>query len=844
MSPSPVPVPESHPDCLCLDLLDEAILLIDTDQRVVWINRPLERLLDVDRDALLGTDAELFVRRFMASRISEESCRARILTSLTDPNGLPSLACTIRPFRSGYRTVLFSNRFICDEPFQGMRLIRLQPVQGGAGDLKTGMADPRGLNQTRLKSAEEFQVTNEELEVGNEELRTQTDDLQNLSTELHRQKRLLDSILSTLPHHVSIWDADGRLHWMNERMAVALGKTPDGLVGMTSREIGLESSFMETFMGEVGEVIATAKPITRAVAYPDGVQWREYTIMPLRNPDGTVTSALFVSHDITGRMRIEDALRESEQRFRSVLENSLDAAYRRNLQTDRYDYVSPVIEQITGISVEEMCNADINTVLARIHPEDLQAVQQVIEGTQAACEATGRGIATIEYRFMGKDGAYRWLADQHTVLADNDGRPLYRLGIVRDITERRRVEAEVRRRNEHLTVLNKVIGVSASSTTLNELLEEALLTTLDLLEFDIGGIYMLDREHRKAVLQYHQQVPDHYLMQKRALNIQHWPYNYVFMAGQAKYIESDEDMSPIEQDMLADLTVGSLAFIPLMVESTVVGALMIGSSTEGGISEEIRLLLEAICRDIGAGILRGMLYNRLESANREANLYLDILTHDIRNADNVANMYADLLLDRLEGEEQAYVRKLKGSIRKSIEILANVSTIRKIHQEKAQIKPIDLHWVILEEMAHFPDAVIHYGGMPMEVWADDLLTEIFANLIGNAVKYGGPGVQVTITVEESSEDDETALVTVADNGPGVPNEAKEAIFLRFEREKSQGSGQGLGLSICRLLVERYGGRIWVEDRVLGQPGEGAAFKIVLREVLHNATDPPARDPST
>ena len=115
----------------------------------------------------------------------------------------------------------------------------------------------------------------------------------------------------------------------------------------------------------------------------------------------------------------------------------------------------------------------------------------------------------------------------------------------------------------------------------------------------------------------------------------------------------------------------------------------------------------------------------------------------------------------------------------------------------------------------------------MEVFADDLLPEVFTNLIGNAVKHGGPGVEVTVAVEE--RDDEAIIVTVADTGPGVDDNAKTTIFFRFEQENSRRGSQGLGLSICRILVARYGGKIWVEDRVPGRPEEGAAFRFTLKK---------------
>ena len=222
-----------------------------------------------------------------------------------------------------------------------------------------------------------------------------------------------------------------------------------------------------------------------------------------------------------------------------------------------------------------------------------------------------------------------------------------------------------------------------------------------------------------------------------------------------------------------------------------------------------------------------MLYRRLEAANQEANLYLDILTHDIRNADNVTNIYADLLIEELEGEPARHARKLKDGIRKSIEITANVATIRKIRECRAGLAPVDLDGLIREEIAHFPDLRIRYDGLPVAVFADDLLPEVFTNLIGNAAKHGSPGVEVTVAVEDL--DEKTVVVTVADTGPGVPDDAKETIFFRFEREGGRRGSQGLGLSICRMLTARYGGRIWAENRVAGCPEEGTAFRFTLQK---------------
>ena len=225
----------------------------------------------------------------------------------------------------------------------------------------------------------------------------------------------------------------------------------------------------------------------------------------------------------------------------------------------------------------------------------------------------------------------------------------------------------------------------------------------------------------------------------------------------------------------------------------------------------------------------------LRAAHDEANLYLDIMAHDINNANAVSLGYADLLVDMLEGKEREMVRKLRGGISRSIEILQNVSTIRRLHSHETTARPVDLDTVIRTEIAHHPDARIVYDGKPVGVMADGLLSEVFANLIGNSIKFGDPGVEISVRVEKG---DETVGVSVEDTGPGVPDAVKPILFTRFARGTSSRSGKGLGLYITRTLVERYGGRVWVEDRVPGRPEEGAAFRFTLFR-SNRAWEPPA-----
>ncbi|MDN7025902.1 HAMP domain-containing histidine kinase [Methanoculleus sp. FWC-SCC1] len=227
----------------------------------------------------------------------------------------------------------------------------------------------------------------------------------------------------------------------------------------------------------------------------------------------------------------------------------------------------------------------------------------------------------------------------------------------------------------------------------------------------------------------------------------------------------------------------------------------------------------------------------LESSNQEANLYLDILIHDINNANAVTVGYAALLAEILEGERREHAEKALRRLQMSREIIDRVATIRKVQDEAAPLRAVDLDSTITMQIAGHPTAAIRYEPRPVTVLADELLPEIFTNLIGNAVRHGGSDTRITITVQEEGNE---IVVTVADTGPGVPDRQKESLVTGSRAGEESPARKGLGLYICRMLVERYGGRIWIDDRVPGHPEKGAAFRFTLQKAPESDISSPER----
>ncbi|MHB1153739.1 MAG: PAS domain S-box protein [Eubacteriales bacterium] len=158
--------------------------------------------------------------------------------------------------------------------------------------------------------------------------------------------------------------------------------------------------------------------------------------------------------DISERRKTEEALQESEQRFRSVLDNSVDVIYRVNIQTGHFEYVSPSVENIMGYTPEQIMAMSSAEALAMIHPDDLPAMRTAI----ARLPETGNEEAI--YRQRNKNGEYRWLSNHMSLTRDSAGQPLYRNGSIRDITEAKQTEEALRESEQRFrAVLNTSVDI-------------------------------------------------------------------------------------------------------------------------------------------------------------------------------------------------------------------------------------------------------------------------------------------------------------------------------------------------------------------------------------------------
>ncbi|MFC1763559.1 PAS domain S-box protein, partial [Planctomycetota bacterium] len=174
--------------------------------------------------------------------------------------------------------------------------------------------------------------------------------------------------------------------------------------------------------------------------WPDGTSlWLRSSKIPLRNADDEVVGVLGCYEDITQHKEAEQALRESEARFRRLTENAPDMIYRMGLPEGRYEYVSPATEAVTGYAVQEWYDRP-ELIGQIIHPDWHDYFQEQREKL-----LQGDIPPTYEYQIIDKAGKTRWLYQRNVLVKDENGHPVAIEGIVTDITDRRQAADEIRK---------------------------------------------------------------------------------------------------------------------------------------------------------------------------------------------------------------------------------------------------------------------------------------------------------------------------------------------------------------------------------------------------------------
>ena len=236
--------------------------------------------------------------------------------------------------------------------------------------------------------------------------------------------------------------------------------------------------------------------------------------------------------------------------------------------------------------------------------------------------------------------------------------------------------------------------------------------------------------------------------------------------------------------------------------------------------------------------------DELRETQTRADMYMDLLTHDINNMGQISIGYIEMALDKLDAgepltnEDRELIEKPLHVLYSSAELIANVKNLKKAKTVKLPMEKIDLGEVLTEVIKHFsgvPNRTINiHFNSATNCWieANYLLKEIFINLVGNAIKHSNGPLDVYVNVDEVISDGiGYYAVTVEDNGPGIPDDMKNKLFSPHYCEDRNTLSKGLGLCLIKSLVDIFHGKVRVEDRVPGEYKQGAKFIVTLPAIL-------------
>jgi signal transduction histidine kinase len=226
----------------------------------------------------------------------------------------------------------------------------------------------------------------------------------------------------------------------------------------------------------------------------------------------------------------------------------------------------------------------------------------------------------------------------------------------------------------------------------------------------------------------------------------------------------------------------------------------------------------------------------LKDAKQQAELYLDLMGHDISNMHQIILGQLQLAEEvmhedgKLEAGDKELIDVSINNLLRSAKLIDNVKSLQKLRAGEFSPEPVDLDEVLNDTVTAYtniPDKQVTFDYTPARghvVKVNPVIKEVFNNLIDNAVKHSGDPVRIGIAMSYVERNGRKYhRVSIEENGPGVPDEKKGEVFHRLGRGQTKARGTGLGLYLVKTLVESFGGMVELEDRVNSDYSQGSRF---------------------
>jgi hypothetical protein len=610
-------------------------------------------------------------------------------------------------------------------------------------------------------------------------------------TDLHFEQKRLFEVLETLPEMICLLKLDYHVAFANRSFREKFGESK----GRHCYEYCFGKSkpcdFCESY-----EVLKTGKPHHWELSGPDGTTIDVYDF-PFTDADGTPL-ILKVYFDITERRKAEEALRESEEKFRNLFENARNVILVSDLKGNMTS-INKAVEEY-GFKKDELIQKNMLELIPKNYwPRILEDLAEVVRGKQVEGETeviTPKGKRIVEYRGN---------------LIRRENKVVGLQTILTDITERKKIEEELRDSEERLRTLY-----------------ESIPDSLAVYVGKTGQLIEYNRAFKKAY-----GYTDEELKNKMFLDFVHPDYRAMLIEEYRK--NYPEEKLPVRHEIVCVNKKGESIPIEISVgqykkQGRVIGINVMHRDITKRKEMEKKLRqysehLEELAEERTRKIKE--MQGQLLKAERFAAIgeLAAMVGHDLRNPlQSIRNATSCLKIEpglKLNQEIQTVLKTIDESIEYSNGIIRDLLDYsREVHLELTETNPKSIVKDTLSLLA-VPSTIQIYDttqDKPAIKVDAEKLKRAFVNVVKNAMEAMPEGGKLSITSRESNGNMEIAF---ADTGTGMTEEVMEKLWTPLHTTRAKGIG--FGLPICKRIVEAHGGNISVESTV----GKGTTFTFML-----------------
>lgn len=629
---------------------------------------------------------------------------------------------------------------------------------------------------------------------------------------------------------IHVQDEQGMIRYMSPSVERTLGYRPEEMIGRSAEEFIHPDDApraAELYYADIQQP-GTERFIELRLRHRDG-SWRTVEIRGkvVAGPSGAPL-AIVHTHDVTEHAQILEVLRRSEERFRLVGRATNDLLWEWDVESGeiRWSEVAPRFFRCAPGEV----GSTIEWWAGRIHPDDRD---RVVAGLDRHVEGVGETWSD-EYRVVRRDGVCLTVLDRGFAVRDERGRALRMIGTIMDVTERRQAEEAQRflaRASALLessldpaltlpSLARSVVPVLADCCVIDLVKDGALRRVAAAHTLPDRETLLLDGEPRP--LNAHDDDLIGKVVRERAPLL-------VQQAADASFAWLP--LNPDRPDGGRRPETYSAIVVPLLMHAEILGIITLAAAESRRRYGPADLTVaEDLARRIALTLENARLYRRAQEVVRDREQILGVVSHDLRSplaaimitADHLRNVVRDLAPEARNG-----LAAIQRSADQMERMIADLLDLSSIYAGRLSISPGECDLVPLiqeicdsfQPLAAQKSISLSYDAATSRVtaWVDaNRIYRVFLNLVENALKFTPEGGSVVLRSEPHGEG---ICCSVADTGPGLPEEELPRVFNRYWQAKGDQRGVGLGLSIARGIVEAHGGEIWVQSA----PGRGTTF---------------------